>query len=280
MSFIWGSRTYIMGILNVTPDSFSGDGLLEHASSAEYAIQQAQQFVANGADIIDIGGESTRPTSDPITAQEELDRILPIIKAVRKVVDVPISVDTYRACVAQAALTAGANWVNDIWGLRQDAEMARVVAQNNCPVVLMHNGRHRAITNPSEQDYYGLFSYDNLIEDVKNELQQSVDMALKAGIAPENIILDPGIGFGKDQQQNLQILRNLQAFQALGYPLLLGTSRKGFIGKVLGGLPASERVEGTAATVALGIAQGVDIVRVHDVKAMARVARMTDAIIR
>jgi dihydropteroate synthase len=281
-----------MGILNITPDSFSGDGVMGADAGAfalvdtactelvEVAVAQAQQMVHDGADIIDIGGESTRPHSQPITTAEEMARVLPIIMAVREAVDVPISVDTYRAETARAALAAGADWVNDIWGLQADAAMAQVVAEADCPVVIMHNGRNHPRVEDEGDKYYGRFHYHHLINEMKEELCASIELAMTQGVKKERIILDPGIGFGKNAEQNLEILRHLSQFKAMGHPLLLGTSRKGFIGKYSGNLPANERVEGTAATVALGIAQGADIVRVHDVKEMVRVARMTDAIVR
>lgn len=280
-SFAWGQRTYVMGILNATPDSFSGDGLAVGADWVATAVQQAQQFAADGADILDIGGESTRPGSQPITAVEELARVIPVITAVRQAVDLPISVDTYRADVAEAALQAGANWVNDVWGLRMDGRLAEVVAAAGCPIVLMHN--RSKPKNVEQQDklggrYVGM-EYDDLIGDIKRELQESIHLALAAGVRESQIIIDPGIGFGKTVDQNLQLLNQLDQFKALGFPILLGTSRKSFIGYTLD-LPPDERIEGTAATIAIGIDRGADMVRVHDVKVMARVARMVDRIVR
>jgi dihydropteroate synthase/2-amino-4-hydroxy-6-hydroxymethyldihydropteridine diphosphokinase len=277
----WGRRTYVMGILNVTPDSFSGDGVVQRGDWLQAAVAQAQQFVADGADILDVGGESTRPGSTPVTEAEELERVLPVIKAIRPLVDVPISVDTYRAAVAGAALAAGADWINDVWALRMDPDMATLIAGAGCPVVLMHN-RSKPKDVAQEERLGGRYvgvAYDNLTEDVKRELQESVDMALAAGVQPEQIIVDPGVGFGKTVSQNLQLINELHHFRALGYPILLGASRKSFIGYTLN-LPPEERLEGTAATVAIGIARGADIVRVHDVQPMVRVARMTDSIIR
>ncbi len=279
--FIWGERTYIMGILNVTPDSFSGDGLLSAGETVERAVAQARQFEADGADILDIGGESTRPGSAPISAEEEMARVIPVITAVRAATDLPISVDTYRAAVAEAALQAGADWVNDVWGLRMDTRMAGVVAAAGCPVVIMHNRSQPKNVVQTERlggRYRGV-AYDDLITDIKNELQASIDLALAAGVRPEKIIIDPGVGFGKTVNQNLQIVNELDQFKDLGFPILLGTSRKSFIGYTLD-LPPDERLEGTAATVAIGIDRGADIARVHDVKEMARVARMTDKIVR
>lgn len=279
--FKWGERTYLMGILNVTPDSFSGDGVLSAADGVAKAVAQAEQFAADGADIIDIGGESTRPGSTPLDATAELARVLPVIKAVRQAVDVVISIDSYRAAVAEAALAAGANWLNDVWGLRMDPDMAKLAAQTGCPLVLMHN-RSKPKDVAQEERLGGRFvgvAYDNLIADIQRELQESIDLALRAGVRETQIILDPGIGFGKTVEQNLQLLDQLDQFKTMGFPILIGPSRKSFIGYTLD-LPPDQRVEGTAAAVAIGIARGADIVRVHDVQAMARVARMTDKIVR
>ena len=270
-----------MGILNATPDSFSGDGVLQFDDFVAWAVAQAVQFAADGADIIDIGGESTRPGSAPITAEAEKARILPVIRAVRKAVSLPISVDTYRAEVARAALDAGADWVNDVWGLRMDPQMAMVVAERGCPVVIMHNRSRPKDVAQTEQlggRYVGV-EYDDLFGDILRELQTSIDLALAARVAPEQIIIDPGIGFGKTVEQNLALVNRLDRFKTLGYPILLGTSRKSFIGYTLD-LPPNDRVAGTAATVAIGIDRGADIIRVHDVKTMARVAKMTDALVR
>ncbi len=279
--FIWGKRTYVMGILNITPDSFSGDGLLSAEETVARAVAQARQFAADGADILDIGGESTRPGSVPVSAEEELARIIPVITAVRTATDLPISIDTYRAAVAEAALQAGADWVNDVWGLRMDGRMADVVAAAGCPVIIMHNQSKPKDVAQTERlggRYLGV-EYDDLITDIKNELQTSIDLALAAGVQPEKIIIDPGVGFGKTVSQNLQIINELDQFKELGFPILLGTSRKSFIGYTLD-LPPDERLEGTAVTIAIGIDRGADIVRVHDVKEMTRVARMTDSIVR
>lgn len=279
--FLWGTRTYVMGIVNATPDSFSGDGLWATAEGLELAVAQARQMVADGADILDIGGESTRPGSTPVSAEEELARVVPMIRAIRTAVSVPISVDTYRASVAAAALDAGADWVNDVWGLRMDPDMAALVAARRCPVVIMHN-RSKPKDVVQEERLGGRFigvDYDDLIDDISNELLDSVTLAFEAGVRPEQIILDPGVGFGKTVRQNLGLIDQLDEFKALGYPLLLGPSRKSFIGYTLD-LPPEERMEGTAAAVAIGIDRGADIVRVHDVRAIARVARMTDAIVR
>jgi dihydropteroate synthase/2-amino-4-hydroxy-6-hydroxymethyldihydropteridine diphosphokinase len=279
--FLWGDRTYVMGILNVTPDSFSGDGLLKRENRVAAAVAQAEQFAAEGADIIDIGGESSRPGSVPISAEQEMERILPVIQAVRRAVNIPISVDSYRAEVAAAALDNGADWLNDIWGLRMDADMAQLAAARGCPLVLMHNRSQPKDVAQEEKlggRYVGV-AYNDLIADIIAELQESIDLALNAGVKAEQIIIDPGIGFGKTVAQNLQLICELDQFKALGYPILLGSSRKSFIGYTLD-LPPEERLEGTAATISIGIDRGADIIRVHDVKAMSRVARMTDSLIR
>ena len=277
----WGERTYIMGILNVTPDSFSGDGLARHGDVVGAALQQARAFVAAGADILDIGGESTRPGSSPVTPAKEIARVIPVIEAIRAELDVWISIDTYRAVVAKAAIHAGAAMINDIWGFRLDRQIAKVAAESGAYVVLMHNR-----SQPKEFAGDGILGgryvgsdYDDLIADIKHELMLSVKIALAAGVQKEKIILDPGIGFGKTVEQNRRLVNELDQFKKLGFPILLGASRKSFIGYTLE-LPPDERLEGTAAAVTLGIARGADIVRVHDVKEMARVARMTDSMVR
>lgn len=280
----WGTRTYVMGIINVTPDSFSGDGVATGSDQAvtERVVAQVRQFVSDGADILDIGGESTRPGSRPVTAVEEMARIVPTIKTIRAdMSDVVISVDTYRADVAEAALDAGADWINDVWGLRMDPAMAGLVAERNCPVVIMHNRSKPKDVNQEARlggRYVGIH-YANLIQDIKDELGQQIDLALSAGVHPEQIIIDPGIGFGKTVEQNLELLDRLGEFRTLGFPILSGPSRKSFIGYTLD-LPPDQRLEGTAAAVAISIDRGADIVRVHDVAAMVRIARMTDAIVR
>ena len=258
----WGKRTYVMGIVNTTPDSFSGDGL---EYNAEAAVEQGLRFQSEGADIIDVGGESTRPGSTPVDADEEMRRTLPVVRGLAASLDIPVSIDTYKSQVARAALDAGASIINDVWGLKRDPEMAALAASQGVPVILMHNqtGTH----------------YEDLVLDIMSALRSSLNLALEAGIPEENVILDPGMGFGKTAEHNLQILRRLQEFKSLERPLLVGMSRKRTIGYVLD-LPVDDRVEGTAATVALSIANGADIVRVHDVKVMARVARMTDAVVR
>lgn len=278
----FGRQTFIMGILNVTPDSFSGDGLLQNSQVVQAAIDQAVRFVDAGATILDIGGESTRPGAAAVSAAEELDRILPVIKAIIDLqLNVLLSVDTYKASVAEAALLNGVHWVNDIWGLRADEGMAAVVAKRHAPVVLMHNRSQagKVILMDRLGGQYLGSDYANFMEDVKNDLLELVDHARQAGIQGEQIILDPGVGFGKTVAQNLELVNRLDEIKALGYPLLLGPSRKSFIGYTLD-LPPEERLEGTAAVCAIGIARGADILRVHDVEAMARVARMSDALVR
>ncbi|MFQ5861028.1 MAG: dihydropteroate synthase [Dehalococcoidia bacterium] len=265
--FRWGERTYIMGILNVTPDSFSGDGL---AGRPQEALEQAIRFEAEGADIIDVGAESTRqslgvPGSTPVEAQEELRRLLPVLELLTSRVKLPISVDTYKSEVARRALEAGAVMLNDVWGLNADPQLAYLAAQFGVPLVLMHNQRGTR--------------YRDLLADITSSLRDSVQKAQEAGVPREHIILDPGIGFGKNAEQSIEVLRRLEEVKALGYPLLVGTSRKSHIGAVLD-LPVEERLEGTAATVAIAITKGADIVRVHDVQAMVRVARMSDAVVR
>ena len=281
--FTWGSRTYVMGILNVTPDSFSGDGLLRDKDIGDRdALEQAREFLANGADILDVGGESTRPGSEPVTAQEEIGRVVPVIKAIAaEFPNALISIDTYKAQVAEAAFQAGAHILNDVWALRADPELAAVAAAFSVPVILMHNRSNPAsveVRNRLGNAYVGS-TYENLMDDVKRELLGSVDLAVRAGVEESRIILDPGIGFGKTREHNLALINRLDEIRSLGFPVLLGPSRKSFIGFTLD-LPPDQRVEGTAATIAIGIARGADIIRVHDVKEMTRVARMTDAIVR
>jgi len=282
--FEWGARTYLMGILNITPDSFSGDGLYhpEHGAAQTDALAQARGFVSSGATILDVGGESTRPGAQPVSADEELGRVLPVVRALAaEFPTIVISIDTHKAIVAEEALNAGAHLVNDVWGLRADPAVAGVIAAHNAPVVLMHNRSKPSDARLQEQlggRYVGV-EYGNLVEDVKAELTESVQRARDAGIPNEHIILDPGIGFGKTVEQNLELLNRLDEIRALGFPVLLGPSRKSFIGYTLN-LPPDQRVEGTTAAVAVGIARGADVVRVHDVETMARVARMTDAIVR
>lgn len=261
------SRTYLMGILNVTPDSFAGNGVME----VESAVARGRVMLAEGADIIDVGGESTRPGAISVPLEEELRRVIPVVEHLVEELGAPVSVDTRKAEVARQALRAGAGMVNDVSALRADPQMAAVVAEARVPVVLMHMGMR-----PTEQEQ----ADGDILTEIRVHLAERIEAAVAAGIPRERILIDPGFGFGKTVKQNLELLRRLGEFRALGQPLLISTSRKGTIGKVLGGLPVEERVEGTAATVAVAIVQGVDIVRVHDVRAMARVARMTDAIVR
>ncbi len=265
--FEWGRKTYVMGVVNVTPDSFSGDGVGRDVAAA---VELALKFQEWGADLVDVGGESTRPASiyhgsQPASADEELSRVIPVVEALSSRLDIPISIDTYKATVALKAVEAGAALINDVWALGRDPDMPRAAADTGVPVVLMHNQSHTR--------------YSDLVPDVIASLRRSVDAAVDAGVALEKIVVDPGMGFGKTAQHNLEILRRLDEFSAIGRPLLIGMSRKSTIGYVLD-LPLDDRVEGTAATVALSIANGADIVRVHDVREMVRVARMTDAIVR
>jgi len=262
MEFRWGERTFIMGVLNLTPDSFSGDGL---GGDVEAAVAQAKRLVAEGADILDVGGESTRPDSAPTAADEEMGRVIPVIEKLVREVSVPISIDTYKSEVARRALEAGAKMINDVWGLRRDPKLAQVAAEEGVPLIIVANQRET--------------TYQEIIPEVIDCLRKGMKLALDSGVAWENIIIDPGIGFGKTLEENLEIIRRLGELKALGRPILLGTSRKSMIGLVLD-LPADQRLEGTAATVALGIANGADMVRVHDVLQMVRVSRMTDAIVR
>lgn len=260
--FVWGRRTYIMGIINVTPDSFSGDGL---ANDVAAAVDQAVRMCRDGADIIDVGGESTRPGFRPVSPEEEIGRTVPVIERLVREVDVPVSIDTYKAEVARAALAAGARLVNDVHGFRRQPEVAAAAAEFGVPAVSMHNQRDR--------------EFHDVIGDVTAGLVESLRIARERGLPDERVIVDPGFNFGWTEEQALEMLRRLGELRALGRPLLVGTSRKSTIGVVLG-LPVEERLEGTAATVALAIANGADIVRVHDVREMARVARMADAVVR
>ena len=280
--FDWGVRTYIMGVINVTMDSFSGDGLLRHQDPVIVACQQAEEFLRDGADILDVGGESTRPGAKPVNEQEEIDRVVPVIEKIReRFPNVPISIDTYKPIVARKALEAGATWVNDIWGFHANPELAEVVAEFDVPVILMHNRLQTgtAVHEAHLGSRYVGTRYNDLINEVCRDLMESVCLAHKMGIPDEHIILDPGIGFGKSVQQNLVLIDQLDSIKALRYPILVGPSRKSFIGYTLD-LPPDERVEGTTAAVAICIDRGADIVRVHDVEIMTRVVRMTDAIVR
>ena len=280
--FDWGARTYVMGILNVTPDSFSGDGILAKGDGVSGSLEQAGRFIAAKADILDVGGESTRPGSQPLPLEEERQRVMPVIRALaREFPDAIVSIDTYKAAIAQEALESGATIVNDVWALRADPELRDVVAKAKCPIILMHNRSNPASVEVRAQlgnAYIGA-DYQDLIEDVKRELMESVGLARAAGIPDGRIILDPGIGFGKKVEQNLELINRVDEIRALGFPVMIGPSRKSFIGYTLD-LPPEQRFEGTAATVAVGIARGADIVRVHDVELLVRVVRMTDAIVR
>jgi dihydropteroate synthase len=278
----WGKRTYIMGILNMTPDSFSGDGLMKKVDHLSVAIELARHFVHGGADILDIGGESTRPGSQPISIDEEMNRVIPIIQLLEKErLGCILSIDTSKAVVAEAALNCGADWVNDVWALQADPDMAPLVARCGAPIVLMHNRSKPANAALQERlgGVYLKMEYDHLLQDIKTDLQVSLDLALSAGVGPDRIILDPGIGFGKTVDQNLELVNHLDEICCLGYPILVGVSRKSFIGYTLDA-PVEFRLEGTAAAVSIAIARGADIIRVHDVEFMTRLARMTDAIIR
>jgi dihydropteroate synthase len=260
-TFYWEERTYVMGIVNVSPDSFSGDGL----DSVDAAVAQAQRFVTEGVDMLDVGGESTRPDSSPISVDEELRRVIPVLERLTGNVKVPLSVDTYKLDVARKALDAGAEMINDVWGLKQEPRLAELAAERGTPIILMSNQRDK----PQR----------NIVPAVIEDLKRSIDLALDSGVPWDNIIVDPGIGFGKTLEQNLEMVRRLDELRVLGRPVLLGTSRKSMIGLILD-LPAEQRLEGTAASTAIGIARGADIIRVHDVKEMIRVCRMSDAIIR
>ena len=270
--FEWGVRTYVMGILNVTPDSFSGDGLLarvagQRGMAVRAAVRQARRMVEEGAHILDVGGESTRPGHDPVSEDEEAARVVPVIAAIHAALpDVPVSIDTSKPAVAEAALDAGATLLNDVWGVSTDDAMARLAAARGVPLVVMHN---RA--EPHYRDFVA-----ELLED----LRLAVDRAVAVGVPRQSLIVDPGFGFGKTPEHNLTVMRELAAVRQLGQPVLLGTSRKSTLGRVLGGLPASERLEGTLSTTAIGIAAGVDMIRVHDVLENVRAALVADAICR
>jgi dihydropteroate synthase len=272
--FYWGKKTYVMGVVNVSPDSFSGDGLAD----AEEGIARAKRLVSEGADIIDIGGESTPPAYIPLAPDEESRRVIPVVQRLAHEISVPLSVDTHKLEVASRALDAGANMINDIWGLQKEPRLAELAAEKDVPIILMSNQRESPCLD--------------VMSTVTSDLQRAIEQALTAGVPRENIIIDPGIGFGKTQEQNLELLRRLDELKVLNQPILLGSSRKSFIGWVLDLTPdqrskgaafippGDQRLEGTAATVAIGITRGVDIVRVHDVKELARVCKMSDAIVR
>lgn len=261
-NFNIGQRTYIMGILNVTPDSFSDGG---EFNNIEKALKHAKEMINEGADIIDVGGESTRPSHIPVDKNEEIKRVIPVIEALSKEIDVPISIDTYKGEVAELAVKAGASLINDVWGFKKDPYISKVAAKYNLSCCLMHNR-----TNAN---------YNNFINDVITDIKESIDIALRAGVKAENIILDPGIGFAKSYEQNLILMNNLEKLKELSYPVLLGTSRKSMIGNTLN-LPPEERIEGTVATSVIGIMKGCDFVRVHDVLENKRACVMTDAIVR
>ncbi len=261
--FDWGSRTYVMGIINVTPDSFSGDGL---GHDVEAAVAQGQRFAQEGADILDVGGESTRPGFDPLPAEEEMRRVLPVVERLARELDVPVSIDTCKAAVARAALEVGAQLVNDIWGFRYDSVMAPLVAEFAVPAVVMHNQRGR--------------DFHDVVGDIRAGLDATLGLADQAGVPRWHLIIDPGFGFGWAEEHNLQMLLRLNELRDMGLPILIGTSRKSTIGAVLGDVPVDKRLMGTAATVAIAIAHGADIVRVHDVAEMVQVSRMADAVIR
>jgi dihydropteroate synthase len=271
--FIWGKRTYVMGIINLSPDSFSGDGL----SRIEDACIQAQRMESEGADILDIGGESTRPGAPSITIEEETKRVIPIIRRMAGIVHIPISIDSCKYEVVRSAIEAGASIINDQWGLKKDRRLADLSAAGNFPLILMSNQRDRGGFDAAIQRDTG--HYQDVLSVLINDLRTGIETALKSGVPIENIIVDPGLGFGKTWQYDLEIIRRLDEMKVLGRPILLGPSRKSFIKMVLD-LPISERVEGTAAAVAIGITRGADIVRVHDVKQMARVCKVCDAIVR
>ena len=260
--FVLGERTYIMGILNVTPDSFSDGGKYNNINEA---VKRTQQMIKDGVDIIDIGGESTRPNFEVVEVDEEINRVVPVIKAIREKYDIPISIDTYKARTAEAAIKAGADIINDVWGFKKDEKMAEVAAKYNVPCILMHNRND--------------VPYKDLMKDVIADLNESIDIAIRAGVKKENIILDPGIGFAKTYEENLSVMKNLPQIKKMGYPVLLGTSRKSMIGNTLN-LPVDERLEGTLATTVMGIIYGCEFIRVHDVLENKRASIMTDVILK
>jgi dihydropteroate synthase len=265
-TFTWGERTFVMGILNVTPDSFSGDGLLRGGDPVSAALDGAGSMIEEGADLLDVGGESTRPGHVPVDVAEEIGRVIPVIAAIRAGFPaVPLSIDTTKVPVAEAALAAGVDLLNDVWGTGSDPGMVELAARAGVPMIVMHNREEPR--------------YDDVVREVVDGLRAALERAELAGVPPERLIVDPGIGFGKTADHNVAVLRRLDALTVLGRPILLGTSRKSTIGRILD-LPAEERLEGTLATTALGIAKGVDIIRVHDVRANVRTARVSDAIVR
>jgi dihydropteroate synthase len=271
--FRWGVKTYVMGVINLSPNSFSGDGL----SFPEEGVAQGLKMAAEGADILDVGGESTRPGAQPISIEEELRRVIPVIEMLAPQVQIPISVDSYKYEVARQALQAGARMLNDQWALKMEPRLAGLAASQNVPIVLMSNQRELGSYDPvAKRD---TADYSDPIVEILKTLRWSLETARAAGVPRENLIVDPGLGIGKNWKHDLEIVRRLDELQVLGQPLLLGPSRKSFINMVLD-LPPEERIEGTAAAVAIGITRGADVVRVHDVKQMVRVCRMCDAILR
>lgn len=259
--FKLGERTYVMGILNATPDSFSDGGKF---NEVEIALKRVEEMIKQGADIIDVGGESTRPGFNVVEADEEIKRVVPVIKGIKEKFDIPVSIDTYKAETAEAAIKAGADIINDVWGFKKDKNMAAVAAKYDVPCILMHNRKDKP--------------YENLMEDVKNDLNESIEIAMNAGVRKENIILDPGIGFAKTYEENLIVMKNLKEIRNMGYPVLLGTSRKSMIGNALN-LPVDQRVEGTLVTTVMGIMAGCEFIRVHDVLENKRACVMTDKIL-
>jgi len=270
----WGERTYVMGILNMTPDSFSGDGV---GDDIEAAVARAKRLAEEGADIIDVGGESTRPGAPPVPVEEELRRVIPVIERLAAELAVPVSIDSYKSEVAEKALEAGAKMLNDQWGLKHDPRLAGLAAEWSVPIVLMSNQRDKSRYDADlKRD---TADYNDPIAEIISSLKRSLEIASQAGVPRENIIIDPGIGFGKNWRHDLEIIRRLAELKGLGRPVLIGPSGKSFIGRILD-LPVAERLEGTAASVAIGIANGADMVRVHQVGPMVRVCRMCDAIVR
>lgn len=255
-------RTYVMGILNVTPDSFSDGGKFNEVDAA---LKRVKEMIEEGADIIDVGGESTRPNFEVVKEDEEIKRVVPIIRAIKENFDIPVSIDTYKSKTAEAAIEAGADIINDIWGFKKDKDMAKVAAKYNVPCILMHNRENK--------------EYNDLMKDVVFDLVESINIALNAGVSRENIILDPGIGFAKTLNENLIVMNNLEKIKDLGYPVLLATSRKSMIGLTLDE-PVDQRVEGTIATTVLGITKGCEFVRVHDIRENKRACVMTDAMLK
>ncbi|ETI88859.1 dihydropteroate synthase [Clostridium butyricum] len=259
--FKLGERTYVMGILNATPDSFSDGGKF---NEVEIALKRVEEMISQGADIIDVGGESTRPNFTVVEVDDEINRVVPVIKAIKEKFDITVSIDTYKAKTAEAAIKAGADIINDVWGFKKDKSMASVAAKYDVPCILMHNREDKP--------------YENLMEDVKNDLMESIKIAMDAGVKKENIILDPGIGFAKTYEENLIVMKNVKEIRDMGYPVLLGTSRKSMIGNTLN-LPVDQRVEGTLVTTVMGIMSGCEFIRVHDVLENKRACIMTDKIL-